>query len=236
MTKKHGLSLHPTEHYLSRGQTPVRTEHWVRHSSVDNGRRCSLRPNRPRLKRYRMGMWSTRRRTWAATSSVLLRQRGRMYDTLVNIQSGPRVLGETFTMRTVEGTRASSAGFAFGLQELGLRRRSEQLRQAGLLQGQALRVLRNVPPRPPVRRLRPAGRPGQLRTVDSLRSGQRCCDRGVAGVAPEQRFAGDVQHRAANDGHQPDVIALSEGDVPRWVLAEHLPGPDTQPRPIGREV
>jgi hypothetical protein len=30
---------------------------------------------------------------------------GRMYDTLVNIQSGPRVLGETFTMRAVEGTK-----------------------------------------------------------------------------------------------------------------------------------
>jgi len=30
---------------------------------------------------------------------------GRMYDTLVNIQSGPRVLGETFTMHAVEGTK-----------------------------------------------------------------------------------------------------------------------------------
>ena len=30
---------------------------------------------------------------------------GSMYDTLVNIQSGPRVLGETFTMRAVEGTK-----------------------------------------------------------------------------------------------------------------------------------
>jgi hypothetical protein len=30
---------------------------------------------------------------------------GRMYDTLVNIQSGPRVLGETFTLRAVEGTK-----------------------------------------------------------------------------------------------------------------------------------
>jgi hypothetical protein len=32
---------------------------------------------------------------------------GRMYDTLVNIQSGPRVLGETFTMHAVEGTKHS---------------------------------------------------------------------------------------------------------------------------------
>ena len=30
---------------------------------------------------------------------------GAMYDTLVNIQSGPRVLGETFTMHAVEGTK-----------------------------------------------------------------------------------------------------------------------------------
>jgi hypothetical protein len=30
---------------------------------------------------------------------------GSMYDTLVNIQSGPRVLGQTFTMRAVEGTK-----------------------------------------------------------------------------------------------------------------------------------
>ena len=28
-----------------------------------------------------------------------------MYDTLVNIQSGPRVLGQTFTMHAVEGTK-----------------------------------------------------------------------------------------------------------------------------------
>jgi hypothetical protein len=32
---------------------------------------------------------------------------GRMYDTLVNIHSGPRVLGQTFTMHAVEGTKHS---------------------------------------------------------------------------------------------------------------------------------
>jgi predicted CXXCH cytochrome family protein len=61
---------------------------------------------------------------------------GAMYNTLVNIHSGPRVLGQTFTMHALHRHQASLMDSPHGVQQW-LWRRSEQLRQAGLLQGQA---------------------------------------------------------------------------------------------------
>ena len=81
-----------------------------------------------------------------------------MYDTLVNLQSGPRVLGETFEMRALPGKKdtlvdsISAFGSGFGGDPY-------SFAKLELLQGQGLRVLGTVPPRPPVLRLRSAGQP-----------------------------------------------------------------------------
>ena len=70
---------------------------------------------------------------------------GAMYDTLVNEQSGPRILGETYELRALPNTKNTLVDRLKALYHRA-RRRSVQRCQAGLFQGQALRLLRLVPP------------------------------------------------------------------------------------------
>ena len=130
-----------------------------------------------------------------------------------------------FEMRALPGNEASAGRFPERLRQR-LRRRSEQLCQAGLLQGQALRVLRDLPPRPPVLRLRPAGQSEYpAGAVDSHWTCRRA-DRTSLAWPQVNAIAGDVQHGAPHDGHQPDALPALKGDLPGGVLAEHLPGAD----------
>jgi hypothetical protein len=70
---------------------------------------------------------------------------GAMYDTLVNEQSGPRIMGETYELRALPNTKNTLVDHLKSLYQRA-RRRSEQRCQAGFFQGQALRILRLVPP------------------------------------------------------------------------------------------
>ena len=161
---------------------------------------------------------------------------GAMYDTLVNIHSGPRVLGQTFTMHAAPGTKhglmddltAFSAGFGgdpnnFAKMDIskgklyefsGMFRRDRQYFDYDLLGNASIPADRAVP---------------STAWSTALR-------RGALSLAAALRFAGDVQHRAPDDGHQPDNPAASEGDVPRGVLAEYLSGADAESGALGGQV
>ena len=103
MTKIDGPSLHPTEQFSHAAKPRLAQSMGVAILLLTTAAAAAQTQPAP-ARRCRMGMRSTRRRTWAATWSVSPAAEP-MYDTLVNIQSGPRVLGETFTMHAVEGTK-----------------------------------------------------------------------------------------------------------------------------------
>ena len=155
-----------------------------------------------------------------------------MYDTMVNLQSGPRVLGETFELHALPGTKNTPLDDLRVFAQR-LRRRSQQLRQAGLLEGQVLRVFGDVPPRPPVLRLRSAGQSEHpQRIVDSHRA-LHGADR-LLRVAAGDAIAVHVQHRAPHDRHQPDPAAALDVDLPLRVFEEHLPGAEPDARAATR--
>ena len=79
-----------------------------------------------------------------------------MYDTLVNLQSGPRVLGETFELRALPGNKhpgryLTAFGSGFGGDP-------NSFTKLDLSKGKITNSLA-LPPRPPVLRLRSAGQP-----------------------------------------------------------------------------
>ena len=153
---------------------------------------------------------------------------GAMYDTLVNLQSGPRVLGETFRVACAcraPGTPRSTicTVFASGFggdpnnfakldfskgkyyEFSGMFRRDRQYFDYDLL-----------------------GNPGYPQRVFHS-------DRAFYGanwllcVAAGDAIAVLVQHGAPHDGHQPDPASAVEGDLPRCLLAEHLSGAELHP-------
>ncbi len=130
---------------------------------------------------------------------------GAMYDTLVNTQSGPRVLGETFELRALPGNTHSlvdslhAVGNGFGgdpnsfakltfekgkyYEFSGLFRRDRQYFDYDLL-----------------------GNPN-ITTGQSIPIGPAANLHYFAGLAAGQPVAGDVQHGAPHDGYQPDAAA-----------------------------
>ncbi|MGD0887707.1 MAG: hypothetical protein ABR889_00520 [Acidobacteriaceae bacterium] len=103
MTKKHGLSLHPTEQ-LS-GATLPRLAASVGFAILLLTTAVSLAQTPPAPAEVTQDGYAIHQTADLGGHMVGLTGSGRMYDTLVNIQSGPRVLGQTFTMRAVEGTK-----------------------------------------------------------------------------------------------------------------------------------
>jgi len=162
-------------------------------------------------------MRSTRRRTWAAHGR--LSGSGRMYDTLVNIQSG-RACWAKHSHACVEA-QASSAGFAFGLQQR-LRRRSNNYAKLDFSKASST-ILWRLPPRPPVLRLRLAGKPGQLRA-----DGPYGMVNGVATAASlawPQNNDSPVMFNTVRRMTDTNLTILPLSKVSfRAVLAEHLPG------------
>jgi hypothetical protein len=103
MTKKHGLSLHPTEH-LS-GATLTRLAESIGFAILLLTTGTALGQTQPAPAEATQDGYTIHQTADLGGHMVGLSGSGRMYDTLVNIQSGPRVLGQTFTMRAVEGTK-----------------------------------------------------------------------------------------------------------------------------------
>ena len=103
MTKKHGLSLHPTEQ-LS-GATLPGLAASVGFAILLLTTAVSLAQTPPAPAEVTQDGYAIHQTADLGGHMVGLTGSGRMYDTLVNIQSGPRVLGQTFTMRAVEGTK-----------------------------------------------------------------------------------------------------------------------------------
>jgi len=103
MTKKHGLSLHPTEQ-LS-GETKPRLVVSIGFAILLLTTATALAQTPPAPAEAVQDGYAVHQTADLGGHMVGLTGSGRMYDTLVNIQSGPRVLGETFTMRAVEGTK-----------------------------------------------------------------------------------------------------------------------------------
>jgi hypothetical protein len=103
MTKKHGISLHPTEH-LS-GATVTRLAESIGFAILLLTTATALAQTPPAPAEATQDGYAIHQTADLGGHMVGLSGSGRMYDTLVNIQSGPRMLGETFTMRAVEGTK-----------------------------------------------------------------------------------------------------------------------------------
>jgi hypothetical protein len=135
---------------------------------------------------------------------------GAMYDTLVNLHSGPRVLGQTFTMHALPGHQAplmdslSAFSNGFGGDPINFAKLSFSKGKLYEFSGTFRRDrqyfdydLLAIPA------FRPESRP--------LRDGRRRTDHCIAGAAAGQSIACDVQHRAQDDGHQPDDPAALEG-------------------------
>jgi hypothetical protein len=103
MTKKHGLSLHPTEH-LS-GATITRLAASIGFAILLLTTVVSLAQTPPAPAEAVQNGYAIHETADLGGHLVGISGSGSMYDTLVNIQSGPRVLGQTFTMHAVEGTK-----------------------------------------------------------------------------------------------------------------------------------
>jgi hypothetical protein len=103
MTKKHGISLHPTEH-LS-GATKPRLAESIGIAILLLTTSAALAQTPPAPAEATQDGYAIHQTADLGGHMVGISGSGSMYDTLVNIQSGPRVLGETFTMRAVEGTK-----------------------------------------------------------------------------------------------------------------------------------
>ena len=103
MTKKHGLSLHPTEH-ISHAAKP-RFAQSIGFAILLLTTAAALAQTQPAPAEAVQDGYVVHQTADLGGHMVGLSGSGRMYDTLVNIQSGPRVLGETFTMHAVEGTK-----------------------------------------------------------------------------------------------------------------------------------
>jgi hypothetical protein len=103
MTKIHGPSLHPTEQ-LSRAAKP-RIAESIGFAILLLTTATALGQTQPAPAEAVQDGYAVHQTADLGGHMVGLSGSGRMYDTLVNIQSGPRVLGETFTMHAVEGTK-----------------------------------------------------------------------------------------------------------------------------------
>ena len=103
MTKIHGPSLHPTEQ-LSRAAKP-RFAQSIGVAILLLTTATALGQTQPTPAEAVQDGYTVHQTADLGGHMVGLSGSGRMYDTLVNIQSGPRVLGETFTLHAVEGTK-----------------------------------------------------------------------------------------------------------------------------------
>lgn len=103
MTKKHGLSMHPTEQYSRAAKSRLAESIGLAILLLTAG--TALGQTQPAPAEATQDGYTIHQTADLGGHMVGLTGSGRMYDTLVNIQSGPRVLGETFTMRAVEGTK-----------------------------------------------------------------------------------------------------------------------------------
>jgi hypothetical protein len=103
MTKIHGLSLHPTEQYSRAAESRLAASIGFAILLLTTG--TALGQTQPAPAEATQDGYTIHQTADLGGHMVGLTGSGSMYDTLVNIQSGPRVLGETFTMRAVEGTK-----------------------------------------------------------------------------------------------------------------------------------
>jgi hypothetical protein len=103
MTKKHGISLHPTEHISLAAVSRFAAS--VGFAILLLTTVTALGQTQPAPAEAVQNGYAIHNTADLGGHMVGLTGSGSMYDTLVNIQSGPRVLGQTFTMHAVEGTK-----------------------------------------------------------------------------------------------------------------------------------
>jgi hypothetical protein len=145
---------------------------------------------------------------------------GAMYDTMVNMRSGPRMLGETFEMRALPGNKNHHVRCAHGVQHR-LRRRPGQLRKLNFYKGK-LYEFSGI-----FRRDRQyfdydlLGNPNILSGL-STPIGPTGSPTGSLPWSQENQspFMYNTVRRMTDT--QPHAFAALEGDLPGRVLAEHL--------------
>ena len=102
MTKIDGPSLHPTEQFSHAAKPRLAQSMGVAILLLTTA--AAAAQTQPAPEAVQDG-YTVHQTADLGGHMVGLSGSGAMYDTLVNIQSGPRVLGETFTMHAVEGTK-----------------------------------------------------------------------------------------------------------------------------------
>ena len=135
---------------------------------------------------------------------------GAMYDTLVNLQSGPRILSQSLDMHAAPNTdhpffdelTESSSGYGGDPYDVTSLRLSK---------GKLYRLPRPVPTRPPVFRLRPARQSagpsgGQFERLH---------------ISAGYELATPVQHGAADDRCRTHVISYFEDQFPHRIFSQY---------------
>ncbi len=158
-----------------------------------------------------------------------------MYDTMVNLHTGPRVLGETFELHALPGTKNTplddmqifASGFGgdpYNFAKLdfskskfyefsGMFRRDRRYFDYDLL-----------------------GNPEYSQRLFDSHRALHGADRLICMAAGES-IAVHVQHRAPHDRHQPHRTSAVDSDIPLRVFAEQLAGSEPDPeRQCGRRA